>query len=420
MSSFPYLAGVSIDCKRFVKPIKIDFVPSDSAEFRNLVLTGSNGAGKTSILQGIHNEIAYFLNNNSRSQNDQIKKYQHNISVWSEQLKNTGLNMEQRHQLEKNIKDHNEAIETLLNNPIAELGYTKSDHNFRTMFADKKYMYCYLSAQRTSNVEPVKGPSNDQLKNAHSRQTESLSKYFLQFLVNKRTEQAYAREDKEYDVADGIEKWFESILDVFRSIFSDPKLELKFKRKTFSFEFHLGNSKIVNFNQLSDGFSGALAILSELFIRWDYLLNLDSSFQGNGLVLIDEVETHLHMELQRSLMPLLQRLFPKVQFIIATHSPTVISSIDNAVVFDLTKQSQIETPLGAIPFNVLAKEHFGLSSEFSISITKKLSRAKDLISKGSRSSQEQAELSSLASELERMSPSLANEIQLAIERQNRG
>ncbi|KJU84190.1 ATPase AAA [Candidatus Magnetobacterium bavaricum] len=54
-----------------------------------------------------------------------------------------------------------------------------------------------------------------------------------------------------------------------------------------------------------------------------------------GIVLIDEIETHLHVSLQKEILPLLTSFFPKIQFIVTTHSPFVLSSIDNAVICDL-------------------------------------------------------------------------------------
>ena len=58
-----------------------------------------------------------------------------------------------------------------------------------------------------------------------------------------------------------------------------------------------------------------------------------------GIVLIDEIETHLHLELQKEILSLLVQMYPKIQFIVSTHSPFILSSIDNAVIFDLEKKT---------------------------------------------------------------------------------
>ena len=55
-------------------------------------------------------------------------------------------------------------------------------------------------------------------------------------------------------------------------------------------------------------------------------------------MLIDELETHLHVELQRKILPFLTEFFPRIQFIITTHSAYILNSISNACIYDLEKQ----------------------------------------------------------------------------------
>ena len=64
-------------------------------------------------------------------------------------------------------------------------------------------------------------------------------------------------------------------------------------------------------------------------------------------------------------MPLLTGLFPNVQFIVATHSPAVISSIKNATVFDLTSKSTETESIVGSSFSELMVSHFGLDNEYS-------------------------------------------------------
>ena len=48
----------------------------------------------------------------------------------------------------------------------------------------------------------------------------------------------------------------------------------------------------------------------------------------SGIVLIDEIDLHLHIEFQKEILPLLLKIFPKIQFIITTHSPFFILGLD--------------------------------------------------------------------------------------------
>lgn len=80
-----------------------------------------------------------------------------------------------------------------------------------------------------------------------------------------------------------------------------------------------------------DSVSGGIASIIEL--TWQiYMFNSpDEKF----VIILDEPENHLHPELQRTLLPNLLNAFPNVQFIIATHNPFVISSVDKSQVYVL-------------------------------------------------------------------------------------
>ena len=81
-----------------------------------------------------------------------------------------------------------------------------------------------------------------------------------------------------------------------------------------------------------DGVSGGIASLIE--ICWQiYTYSIPNE---SYVVIIDEPENHLHPELQRSIMPSLLKAFPNVQFIVATHNPFVIGSSEQSKVYVLT------------------------------------------------------------------------------------
>lgn len=125
--------------------------------------------------------------------------------------------------------------------------------------------------------------------------------------------------------------------------------------------------KIKEFNQLPAGYSAAISILLDLLIKIDLILEATSNSDKNpnGIVLIDEPETHLHLELQYEFMPILVEFFPNIQFIIATHSPAIVSSLKNAVTYDLSTQSHLsEMALGS-SFSELMVSHFNLDNEYS-------------------------------------------------------
>ena len=69
--------------------------------------------------------------------------------------------------------------------------------------------------------------------------------------------------------------------------------------------------------------------------------------------MIDEIEAHLHLELQKKIMPILTGIFPNIQFIVTTHSPFILNSIENTVIYDLANHMLVNTPEGLsnIPYD---------------------------------------------------------------------
>jgi predicted ATP-binding protein involved in virulence len=62
---------------------------------------------------------------------------------------------------------------------------------------------------------------------------------------------------------------------------------------------------------------------------------LDNALEGNGIILIDEAELHLHPKWQRTLISRLSTTFPNCQFILSTHSPLVISDYKEVLCYSL-------------------------------------------------------------------------------------
>ncbi len=108
-------------------------------------------------------------------------------------------------------------------------------------------------------------------------------------------------------------------------------------------------------NQLSDGFSSVLQLVSELLLRMEAVTA--GSYEVSGIVLIDEIETHLHIKLQKAILPFLTDFFPNIQFIVTTHSPFVLTSLNDAVVFDLESKSRWEN-MAPMSASTVVEEYF--------------------------------------------------------------
>ncbi|MDZ8054531.1 MAG: AAA family ATPase [Aulosira sp. ZfuVER01] len=91
-------------------------------------------------------------------------------------------------------------------------------------------------------------------------------------------------------------------------------------------------------NQLSDGEKCLLAMVGDLARRLAIANpGLSEPLQGSGVILIDEIELHLHPKWQREIITALTRTFPNCQFIVTTHSPQVISHVKPEGIYILEK-----------------------------------------------------------------------------------
>ena len=91
----------------------------------------------------------------------------------------------------------------------------------------------------------------------------------------------------------------------------------------YTLEFSFNDGRVIAFETLPMGYKRIFSLVIDLAYR-SYILNEDS--ESEGIVLIDEIELHLHPTLQQEILQRLQKTFPKIQFIVTTHSPLVISN----------------------------------------------------------------------------------------------
>ena len=162
---------------------------------------------------------------------------------------------------------------------------------------------------------------------------------------------------------------------------------------------------------MSDGFKAVLNIVADLILRMQDGNQVSKAYLKEGIVLIDEIETHLHLELQKMVMPFLTKVFPNIQFIVTTHSPFVLSSMPNAVAYDLEHQKPVNN-LAQYSYESLAEGYFGVTA-ISSDIQHRLNIIKELLDKEDLSVSEKATLRNYLKDFdnipEAVSPSLIGE-----------
>ena len=309
-----------------------------SADFEDdyNIFVGSNGSGKTSILAAIDYANKFILN----------------------QLVRTGV----VHFSNSDIKNGSNAFKI----------------EITIKFFSERYSLILIGDQKTNFIKHDNMPNNARLdlgRLSQLRDTEELSvnsthwpfhyffdqkrNYFqntagLKYSTDKKT--AYSKSNS---VITDFSNWFDKRdAEEGRQIrlkqdlqYKDPQLSAArtmikkstgFDQVYFSNETPAGirvekNKQTLAFDQLSSGEKTILYLVGDLARRCG-ILNNENPFDVSGVVLIDEIELHLHPEWHRVIIKLLNHFFPKSQFVVTTHSPQVLGEVNSKNIRIITKE----------------------------------------------------------------------------------
>ena len=411
-----YINNIHINQVRHLKDIDI---PLEKEAYPHLMITGKNGSGKTSLLNAIADHLEKIVNINiyrnykESKENLELleKEFSEDIVKHFDQVINADL-YENKDDFKKNLNSLEK--EDFKSNPLQIIQYNRRQHInlFNEVYVDfedaytliKKYeegnfIIAFYEAHRTiKKLKEPKTPTKPTLRRK-SKIKDSLTGQFLNFLSDLKIQEALARNEKLDAEANQINEWFLTFEHLLGEIFQDKTLKLAFNYKDYSFKILIAGKEF-KFTELSDGFAAVLDIVVDLILKMQEKNQLIRAYEREGIVLVDEIETHLHLEFQKAIMPLLTKIFPNIQFIVTTHSPFVLSSLSNAVAFDLEHQEIIED-LTESSYESLAEGYFGVKTDSSY-IEMQLNRLKELLEKENLSSSEKSELKHLNSDFEKV------------------
>lgn len=117
----------------------------------------------------------------------------------------------------------------------------------------------------------------------------------------------------------------------------DENKQIKFRSKE-------NKALLMDLDMLSDGFKSVFIIIAELIRRLStaYKTDIENDiefYEGEAVVLIDEIDCHLHPKWQQKILPGLRKLFPNCQFIVTTHSPFVLDSVNSDEIIKIGEKS---------------------------------------------------------------------------------
>lgn len=299
MNSEPSFGIVSFNIEGFrgIKHASVEGIPADT---KWIFLTGKNGGGKTSVLQalfvGLFGHIdgkAYLVSDESNQLSLKINFLYNNNHCYREfSLDEDGH----------------------MNIPVSE-PYIP--------LIEKKIIAYGVSRLNISSPGEAKSSQSYSLFNSDGVLLDIDPELRLMTYRSSLPE----LKDKDKNLVNLLQKRVEAIKTLFIRLMPNlEKIEVDVtKDKVFFYEKDdLGESLSIpkNFNQLASGNRNIIGMIGDMLIRLfhDQPEKSDPK-QLVGIVLIDELDTHLHPTWQKALPGLLSEIFPKIQFIASTHSP---------------------------------------------------------------------------------------------------
>ncbi|MGF7426251.1 AAA family ATPase [Lactiplantibacillus argentoratensis] len=270
------------------------------------VICGTNGIGKTTILKSIQSLFAY-------SSSDIKKKYgTKKGTIFAE-----------------SVDGHTRIVDIVAVLPNEENKNSTAGDYFPTNIKevitnpDNRYIdYKKLeSVSRYPNRTPAFAGDNRLLKN-------TVNNTLKDWLANR----IMARSGDE-NLSDSERSNIEKMLETFSVI--DPEIEYKslnYRDLEILLSDH-GNEVFFEFE--STGFKNIMFIVLGIIEEIEFRFKNMKIEDFDGMILIDEVELHLHPTWQNKIIDILRKMFPNAQFIITTHSPAVLQSLDNQEIIPL-------------------------------------------------------------------------------------
>ncbi|MDK2663190.1 AAA family ATPase [Vibrio vulnificus] len=327
---------------------------------KNLIITGGNGCGKTRLLKQIHENISAQVEQMNHKTADQIREDIRNREAW---MKNSSPTNSDYHRYKQQISE--------LELKLADVDKVKvilgKVETYCTEFNEKKALLRLFPAVReqslahTGSYDSLARLKKEDERNSLSQDSSSQFERYLVAFYNYGSHLLARVDDKAQGAK--VDAWFDNVTSQLQYLFEDETLKLDYNAEEQAFYIKQDGKDPYRFDKLSSGYQSILSIYADLLMKVE--LKEVSAQDLSGVVFIDEIDAHLHVSLQRKIFSFFDQAFPKVQFIVTTHSPFVVQSVNNSVIYDLSANEQLED-LSMYSYESILKGLLGVESKSSI------------------------------------------------------
>ena len=392
-----FITKLHISQVRHLKDIDI---PISETECKHLILTGKNGSGKTSVLKGLAAYLSkFFLDSSSK---ESFRIYKERMQQLPEEILHTSKDSPEYTALLNRLEHATQFVKTY------EQGVTpifQEDSLIHAHTLQGTYIFAYYQAERVYIAENEKNIAQVELTDTYGIDAHP-GQDFVKYILNLKTIGAMAETNGKPERAAEIKAWFKKFDHVLQIIFDEKDAYLDFDIETFAFHIVVPGREPFAFDALSSGYAAVLDIVVDLMMRMEK--KAGKHYDLEGVVLIDEIETHLHLDLQKKIMPILTNMFPNIQFIVTTHSPFILNSIKDAVIYDLENHTLVNNPEGLsnIPYDGIVEGYFDAPA-LSKALKAKYDRYRQLVKKETLTDDDYEEVAELEYNLDEIPDYLA-------------
>ena len=306
-----WIRRIALRNVRHIARLDVDLEPPPGAAFASLVLTGDNGAGKTSALEAIVGEIVHAIAGDEHPA----------AEVEAELARSPEAGPEER------ARRTRMAFLTR----TTRLTWCADAATLARRFAEGDTVAAYVPA----GDAPALVGEGDLAPRPPADPSVRLAGRLEAFLA-ARLAPPGATDEAELGERDETLRhgaWLASVRHALRELFGESELELgRGADGAVHLDLDRGRRRLA-LAQLPAGYRRVLGMWAELTLRADAP---GARARPRGVLVVDAIEADLHPRLQRSLLPALAARFPDVQLVCATHSPLVVTSLETAMVVDVT------------------------------------------------------------------------------------
>lgn len=246
--------------------------------------------------------------------------------------------------------------------------------------------FAYAGVRSVSDVQitAVQEPKNSPFENSLSFVQTADTNQLANWIASQNFRRLKAKEAGHLERAEQLARSVRDIETVIGQIVDDPGFGFVITDEDDDVRIRWKGT-VVRLGLLPDGLKSIVSWVADLLMRLDRIPWKDNTpvLQRKFLLLLDEVDIHLHPAWQRKVLPLVQRVFPNAQIIASTHSPFVVTSVDDAHIITLGFRGQSSVVTSVTPpqigtsYSAVLRSIFGIDSEFDIDTEQKLAEFHD-------------------------------------------